>query len=62
MQPDIKTLEEKGCELFEIDEKTSAWVLPQIQNFRKLVALSRGGTWAWVHPEFKNGKNDKKKK
>ena len=62
MEPDFKLLKEKDCELFQINEKTSVWVLPQAQNFRKLVAQSNGGEWTWVHPEFKNGKNDKKKK
>ena len=63
MKPDFKLLKEKSCELLEVNEKISVWVLPQTENFRKLVAQSNGGRWTWVHPDFVwHGKNNKKKK
>tara|TARA_A100001201_G_scaffold130099_1_gene115721 strand:+ start:215 stop:403 length:189 start_codon:yes stop_codon:yes gene_type:complete len=39
-----------------------AWLLPEEDGFRKMVAYARKNDIFWIHPEYQNGQNDKKKK
>tara|TARA_B100000519_G_C14257828_1_gene445968 strand:- start:1975 stop:2163 length:189 start_codon:yes stop_codon:yes gene_type:complete len=39
-----------------------AWLLPETDGFRKMVAYARKNDIFWIHPEYQNGQNDKKKK
>ena len=49
-------------EKLQISDDRWAWVLPEIENYRKMIAYARGNEIVWVHPDYKNGKNSKKKK
>ena len=58
-----KALAEKNqAEKLQISEDRWAWVLPEIDRCRKMIAQARGNEIVWVHPDYKNGQNDKKKK
>jgi hypothetical protein len=37
-------------------------VLPEIENCRKMIAYALGDNMVWVHPDYKNGQDTKKKK
>ena len=50
------------AEKLQISEDRWAWVLPEIDRCRKMIAQARGNEIVWVHPDYKNGQNDKKKK
>ncbi len=39
-----------------------AWLLPEKDGFHKMVAYARKNDIFWIHPEYQNGQNDKKKK
>ena len=50
------------AEKLKISADKWAWVLPEINNCRKIIAHARNNEIVWVHPDYKNGQNDKKKK
>ena len=50
------------AEKLQISENRWAWVLPEIDNGRKMIAYARGTEMVWIHPDYKNGQNSKKKK
>ena len=50
------------AEKLEISGNSWAWVLPEIEDGRKMIAYARNNKLVWVHPEYKNGQNNKKKK
>ena len=50
------------AEKLKISDDKWAWVLPEIGNCRKMIAYARDNEIVWVHPDYKNGKNTKKKK
>ncbi|MAF25021.1 hypothetical protein CL634_05535 [bacterium] len=49
-------------EKLQISDDRWAWVLPEIDKARKMIAYARGTEMVWVHPDYKNGQNNKKKK
>ena len=64
MKPDIEAIEKAGGERLEVSPKNYAFVLPETDGFRKMVAYSGNSRWTWVHCDFRgsNGKNRQKKK
>tara|TARA_R110000751_G_scaffold217278_1_gene320329 strand:+ start:2726 stop:2914 length:189 start_codon:yes stop_codon:yes gene_type:complete len=62
MRFDEKLAVKKRAEKLKISDSKWAWVLPEIKNYRKMIAYARNDEVVWVHPDYKNGKNDKKKK
>ena len=64
MKPDIEAIEKAGGERLEVSPKNYAFVLPEIDGCRKMIAYSVKSRWTWVHPDFRgsNGKNHQKKK
>tara|TARA_R110002020_G_scaffold145866_2_gene320152 strand:+ start:1008 stop:1211 length:204 start_codon:yes stop_codon:yes gene_type:complete len=64
MKPNVDVIKKAGGERLEVSPKKHAFVLPEIDGFRKMVAYSVNSSWTWVHPDFResDGKNDKKKK
>ena len=50
------------AEKLQISGDEWAWVLPEIDNGRKMIAHARGTEMVWIHPDYKNGQNSKKKK
>ena len=50
------------AEKLEISGDSWAWVLPEIENGRKMIAYVRGTETVWIHPDYKNGQDSKKKK
>ena len=50
------------AEKLKISADKWAWVLPEINNCRKMIAQARNNETVWVHPDYKNGQNNKKKK
>ena len=50
------------AEKLQISESRWAWVLPEIDNCRKMIAYARNNKVVWIHPDYKNGQNRKKKK
>jgi len=50
------------AEKLKISDDRWAWVLPEIDGCRKMIAQARGNEMVWVHPNYKNGKNSTKKK
>ena len=59
---DEKLAVKKRAEKLKISADKWAWVLPEIENYRKMIAYARGNEIVWVHPDYKNGQNTKKKK
>ena len=58
-----KTLAEKNqAEKLQISDDRWAWVLPEIDNCRKMIACARNNEVVWIHSDYKNGQNRKKKK
>tara|TARA_R100000995_G_C3411876_1_gene89761 strand:+ start:171 stop:359 length:189 start_codon:yes stop_codon:yes gene_type:complete len=53
---------ENGAEKVKNGEVFWAWLLPIKEGYRKMIAYARHDEIFWVHPEYKNGQNDKKKK
>ena len=51
-----------GAEKLQISADKWAWVLPEIDRCRKMIAYARNNEMVWVHPDYKNGQNSKKKK
>jgi len=51
-----------GAEKLEISDDRRAWVLPEIDRCRRMIAYARNNEIVWVRPDYKNGQNDKKKK
>tara|TARA_Y100001938_G_scaffold145753_1_gene223170 strand:- start:44330 stop:44545 length:216 start_codon:yes stop_codon:yes gene_type:complete len=51
-----------GAEKMKISDDRSAWVLPEKESFRKMIAYAQKERWIWIHPQYKNGQDDKKKK
>jgi hypothetical protein len=62
MMFDEKLAVKKQAEKLKISADKWAWVLPEIENCRKMIAYARGNETVWVHPDYKNGQNNKKKK
>jgi len=54
--------QKNGAEKLEISDNRRAWVLPEIENGRKMIAYVRGSEMVWVHPNYKDEQNSKKKK
>ena len=50
------------AEKLKISADKWAWVLPEIDNCRKMISQARNNEFVWVHPDYKNGQNNKKKK
>ena len=50
------------AEKLQISDDRWAWVLPEIDRCRKMIAQARGNEMVWIHPDYKNGQNSKKKK
>ena len=51
-----------SAEKLKISDDRWAWVLPEIDKFRKMIACARRTEIVWIHPDYKNGQNNKKKK
>ena len=65
MKLDEKKVATNKAELLNIDDKTTALVLPKdLDGFRKMIACAIHSKYIWVHSNFrlKHGKNNKKKK
>jgi|TARA_R110000744_G_C19239979_1_gene549121 hypothetical protein len=50
------------AENMKISDDKSAWVLPENNRCRKMVAYALNKEWVWIHPDYKNGQDNKKKK
>ena len=50
------------AEKLEISDNSWAWVLPESENYRKMIAYALGKKFVWIHPEYQNGQNNKKEK
>ena len=50
------------AEKLQISDDRWAWVLPEIKKCRKMIAYARGTEMVWVHPDYRHGQNNKKKK
>ena len=50
------------AEKLQISGDKWAWVLPETDGCRKMIAQARNNEMVWVHPDYKNGQNSKKKK
>ena len=50
------------AEKLKISADKWAWVLPEIENGRKMIAYARQNKIVWIHPEYQNGQNNKKEK
>ena len=50
------------AEKLQISGDRWAWVLPEIDKARKMIAYARNNEIVWVSPDYKNGQNSKKKK
>ena len=50
------------AEKLEISGNSWAWVLPEIQNGRKMIAYAQNNDLVWVHPEYKDEQDSKKQK
>ena len=71
MKINEKKAGESKAELLNIDDKTTALVLPEdfdgLENgngFRKMIAYAIHSKYIWIHSDFRlrHGKNNKKKK
>ena len=62
MSFDEKLAQKNRAEKLQISGNRRAWVLPEIDNGRKMIAYVRGTEMVWIHPDYKNGQNSKKKK
>jgi hypothetical protein len=62
MMFDTNLAKKNKAEKLQISDDKWAWVLPEIENCRKMIAYARGNETVWVHPDYKNGQNNKKKK
>ena len=62
MSFDEKLARKNRAEKLEISGDIRAWVLPEINDGRKMIAYVRGTETVWIHPDYKNGQNSKKKK
>ena len=71
MKINKKKASESKAELLNIDDKTTALVLPEdfdgLENgngFRKMIAYAIHSKYIWIHSDFRlrHGKNNKKKK
>lgn len=54
--------EKKSAEKLKISDNRWAWVLPESENYRKMIAYALGKKFVWIHPEYQNGQNNKKEK
>ena len=50
------------AEKLKISGNNWAWVLPEIDYGRKMIAYAQNNRLIWIHPEYKNEQNNKKKK
>ena len=50
------------AEKLQISDNNWAWVLPEIDRCRKMIAQAHNNEIVWVHPDYKNGQDSKKKK
>jgi len=62
MSFDEKLALKNRAEKLKISGDIRAWVLPEINDGRKMIAHARGTEMVWIHPDYKNGQNSKKKK
>lgn len=62
MSFDDKLALKNGAEKLKISGNIRAWVLPEIDDGRKMIAYVRGTEMVWIHPDYKNGQDSKKKK
>ena len=62
MKLDEKLAVKNKAEKLKISDDKWAWVLPETDGCRKMIAYARGNEIVWVHPDYKNGQNSKKKK
>tara|TARA_R100000908_G_scaffold62828_1_gene42534 strand:- start:450 stop:647 length:198 start_codon:yes stop_codon:yes gene_type:complete len=62
MSFDQELAEKKSAEKLQISDNSWAWVLPEIENGRKMIAYARQNKIVWIHPEYQNGQNNKKEK
>mgnify|MGYP003624906953 CR=1 FL=1 len=62
MKLDLNLNKKNNVEKVKISENQTAWLLPKCNNFCKMIAYSYNGDLAWVHPEYQNGQDHKKKK
>ena len=59
---DVDLAKKNKAEKLQISDDKWAWVLPEIENCRKMIAYARNNKVVWIHPDYKNGQNRKKKK
>jgi len=52
---------ENGVEKLNVSGAKWAWVLPEKDRYRKMVAYAHNKKWVWIHPDYKNGQDNKKK-
>ena len=57
-----KLARKNRAEKLEISGNRRAWVLPEIDNGRKMIAYAHGTEMVWIHPNYKDEQNSKKKK
>jgi len=62
MSFDEKLALKNRAEKLKISGDIRAWVLPEINDGRKMIAYVRGTEMVWIHPDYKNGQDSKKKK
>ena len=62
MNFNLKLAKKNQAEKLEISDNTWAWVLPEKEGCRKMIAYALNNKTVWVHPDYKNGQDDKKKK
>jgi len=59
---DVDLAKKNKAEKLQISDDKWAWVLPEIENCRKMIAYARDNETVCVHPDYTNGQNIKKKK
>jgi hypothetical protein len=52
MRFDEKLAVKKRAEKLKISDSKWAWVLPEIKNYRKMIAYARNNEVVWVHPDW----------
>ena len=60
MKINLDLAKKNKVEKLKISEDQAAWLLPESNNFRKMIAYSYNNSITWVHPEYRDGKNRKK--
>lgn len=61
MKLNEKLASENNVEKLKTPNGFWAWLLPEDQRSRKMVAYAHDKGWIWIHPDYLNGQDNKKK-